>query len=92
MRLTESIAEPAALEWFGELACALGDLALPSVLPASRRALTQNQLAGFVPGSPISLAIPVHQIAECAEVPVDEKGLPITAYCGLLRLTFHESY
>jgi hypothetical protein len=44
------------------------------------------QLAGFVPGSPISSPIPVHRIAECAEVAVDEKGLPIAAYYGLLRL------
>ena len=79
MTLTES---HVALEWFGELACALGELALPSVLPAVRGALPQNQLAGFVPGSPISSAIPVHQIAECAEVPGDENGLPITAYYG----------
>jgi hypothetical protein len=77
--------EEATLEWLGELGYAV-------ILPAVRGALPQNRLAGFVPGSPISLAIPVHQIAECAKVPVDEKGLPITAYYGLLRLTFHESY
>ena len=81
-----------ALEWFEALACAHAYLGFPVIFPAVRGALTQNQLAGFVPGSPISSTIPVHQIAECAEVPVDEKGLPITAYYGLLRVMFHEPY
>lgn len=36
MSLTESHVELSAVDSFGELVCALGDLALPSVLSASR--------------------------------------------------------